>query len=775
MNTATPCPSELLLRRFAIGLLPEVQAQAIRPHLSKCPACRQIVDDVQGAPETLAAPTPLDPSTRASESPTQDLAEPHDDFKADTSFLLPSANPQAIGRIGTCDVLELLGRGGMGLVFKAFDSSLQRMVAIKVLSPAMASSRKAHRRFLREARAVAGINHPNVVTIYAVDEQRGMPYLVMEYVAGRTLADRLRQGAPFDLATLLRIAAQVASGLDAAHQHGVIHRDVKPANILLEDGIERAKLTDFGLALVALDASQITSVEQTVGTPAYMSPEQVRGERLDPRSDLFSLGCVLYAMVTGKSPFHGSHVLQVGRMVTEYSPRPLHQAYPNFPRFLSEIIGRLLAKRPDDRFPSAAALHEALLGHLAEANQKSSEVALDLTPAPPKRRRSRLWWPAAAVALLAACLAVLRGMGWWPGVFGALTGNSTQAQGRELRVSQAGNAEYRRIGDALAKAHPGDTIRVVDNATYVETLVLNDRDRWEGITVVAERQATIRSPDKGKFATITLQDTPGVTMRGLQVSSPANQHGIWMSGDLAGVTIEDVHWTQDPGSEWANVYFAKNSRGTAARPIRVRHCDIQSGKFDVYLGGGDCVSVNHVEFEACWLRGRGTHIFIDRPVKNLMIRGNVFVGGAGLSLVLPEGDTSSAVEVCNNTFFQTNPWLSLQGPGSLVDAGICNNLIVASDGFELRDRGLETLVREVTFRANWWEPAERTNLALARRVAEVQSKIDLLSRTAADSSFLRPPTASPLGKAGVGGKHPEYVGAFPPSEAPMTRNGPNGP
>ena len=183
-----------------------------------------------------------------------------DDQTVDLNFLLPSENNDALGRIGEYDVLCVEGCGGMGIVLKAFDQALSRIVAVKVPAPELASSRRFRARFLREARAVAAISHPNVVTIHAVGEHNGLPYLVMEYISGRTLRHRMAQPPPFQLADILRIAAQVAEGLEAAHRRGVIHRDVKPSNIMLENGVERVKITDFGLARAALDQSGLTSV-----------------------------------------------------------------------------------------------------------------------------------------------------------------------------------------------------------------------------------------------------------------------------------------------------------------------------------------------------------------------------------------------------------------------------------------------------------------------------------------------------------------------------------
>ena len=200
----------------------------------------------------------------------------------------------------------------------------------------------------RPARAAA-IGHVNVVTIHSVDEEHGLPYLVMECLVGRSLKGRIEAGPKLDPREVLRIGMQIAEGLEAAHLQGVIHRDIKPANIMLLDRGGGVKITDFGLALVELDLAEMTSAGQVVGTPAYMSPEQVRGESVDARSDLFSLGCVLFAMVAGRPPFQGRHILEIGRRITDEEPAPLHLLDPAVPRPLSDLVGRLLQKAAEDR------------------------------------------------------------------------------------------------------------------------------------------------------------------------------------------------------------------------------------------------------------------------------------------------------------------------------------------------------------------------------------------------------------------------------------------
>src|SRR5262245_7004629 len=217
-------------------------------------------------------------------------------------FLSPTERPDALGRLGHYEILAVVGSGGFGVVLKAFDEQLHRIVAIKALNQSLATSATARRRFVREARAAAAINHENVVHIHAVDETGAVPYLVMEYVAGASLDDKLQASGPPGVKEILRIGVQIASGLAAAHKQGLVHRDVKPANILLENGVERVKITDFGLARTVDDVA-LTQTNIIAGTPCYMSPEQARGETVDHRSDLFSLGSVLYAMCTGRTPF----------------------------------------------------------------------------------------------------------------------------------------------------------------------------------------------------------------------------------------------------------------------------------------------------------------------------------------------------------------------------------------------------------------------------------------------------------------------------------------
>jgi WD40 repeat protein len=342
-------------------------------------------------------------------------AEPPPVGEIELDFLSPSEKAGVLGRLDHYEVLAVVGQGGMGVVLKAFDEVLRRVVALKVMAPQLAVSASARKRFAREAQAAAGIRDEHVVDIHAVDEANGLPYLVMEYVSGRSLQDRLDQEGPLELIQILRIGMQTAAGLAKAHAQGLIHRDIKPANILLENGVPRVKITDFGLARAVDDAS-LTQSGVVAGTPQYMAPEQARGESVDHRADLFSLGSVLYAMCTGQPPFRAGSAVAVLRQVAEETPRHIRELNPERPDWLIEIVTKLHAKDRSRRFQSAAEVAELLNQHLSDLQRPGAEPRaprLAITGRAPKRSRPRLLWaPAAAVVLFAiAGLGLTEGAG----------------------------------------------------------------------------------------------------------------------------------------------------------------------------------------------------------------------------------------------------------------------------------------------------------------------------------------------------------------------------
>lgn len=288
--------------------------------------------------------------------------------REDLSFLGTCATPGCIGSLGSYEIIEVIGRGGMGVVLKARDPKLQRIVAIKVLAPEIAANKTAKKRFEREAQAAAAVSHDHIVTIHAVDEFNGLPFIVMECIVGRTLQEKIEETGPLELKEILRIGMQAALGLAAAHKQGLVHRDIKPANILLQNGIQRVKITDFGLAR-ATDDVGMTHTGQIAGTPMYMSPEQAQGQKVDHLSDLFSLGSVLYTMCTGRPAFRAPNTVAVLRRVCDAEPRPILEVNSELPEWLVAIVNKLLSKKKEDRYQTAAEVAELLSDHLSRLQE----------------------------------------------------------------------------------------------------------------------------------------------------------------------------------------------------------------------------------------------------------------------------------------------------------------------------------------------------------------------------------------------------------------------
>lgn len=378
------------------------QLKALRPPGSSAAAG---ADDWRTVPPTgsLDEPThpPLDQPDATLGVPPQDDAD-----GSLTDFLAPPLAADELGRLGEYRILKILGHGGMGVVFLGEDVKLGRKVAIKAMLPHLAVSRSSHERFLREAKAAAALEHDHIVPIFHVGADRGAPYIVMPLLKGEPLDERLKRPEPMPLADILRIGREVARGLDAAHKSGLIHRDIKPANIWLEAPEDRVKILDFGLARAATQDAGLTQQGAIVGTPAYMAPEQARGETLDARCDLFSLGVVLYRLCTGLQPFQGKDTVSTLMAVTMHEPTAPIAINPKLPLELSELVMKLLAKDAEKRIGSAAEVVQALQS-LEKMRAKTAEDTTDalataviarapdttdtrslLPAAPPPRRRS---------------------------------------------------------------------------------------------------------------------------------------------------------------------------------------------------------------------------------------------------------------------------------------------------------------------------------------------------------------------------------------------------
>jgi serine/threonine protein kinase/Leucine-rich repeat (LRR) protein len=392
MPAVSGCPPVADYRKLLSGQTPAPAAADLAGHLETCEQCAAAI-------QTLLNEDSLGESVRAGSAPslghlppdlvsklmslsgsvvpmaasvgdtqaTQDGAARVARGDKTVSVTPGMAAPQAdgeVGRLGGYRILEVLGEGGMGLVYRAEDVSLQRLVALKVMKPDLARNDNSRKRFLAEARAAAKVRSDHVVTIYQTGEHGETAFAAMELLRGEPLDAWLRGHRDGPMSEFIRIGRETALGLHAAHQEGLIHRDIKPANIWIESG-GRVKILDFGLARSVEGDVHLTNSGAVVGTPAYMAPEQASGRKVDHRADLFSLGCVLHRMTTGQMPFKGDTVMSILTALAIDTPEPAHVLNPAVPRRLSDLISRLLAKDPALRPPTALAVADELKAILA--------------------------------------------------------------------------------------------------------------------------------------------------------------------------------------------------------------------------------------------------------------------------------------------------------------------------------------------------------------------------------------------------------------------------
>jgi serine/threonine-protein kinase len=426
-----------------------------------------------------------------------------------------------------------LARGGMAEVWEAEDEVLSRPVAVKALLPHLAADDAFLARFRREAVAAARLSHPHIVSIYDTCATETCEAIVMELVRGRTLRDQLDQDGALPLRRAVDVAAQVADALDHAHEHGLVHRDVKPANILLAlDG--RVLVADFGIAKAAEAVSDLTEAGQVVGTAKYLSPEQVEGHAIDGRSDVYALGVVLYEMLCGRPPFTGetSTATALARLRTD--PLRPRQIRAGIPRALEDVVLRAMARRPDGRFRSAAELRTALLGlDLSRVDDPTEDAALsDLTPIPPSPRTERGWWvPVVAIVVIAVTLAVVGLVVRQTDVGDTLFGGN-DGSGAAAAPVIASTAAFDPFGgdgehdDDAGLAHDGNP----STAWTTQTYALRTFGTKPGVGMVLRLQSaarvgtlTVTSPSSGWKADVYLADEPAAALDGW--GSPVGEIG----------------------------------------------------------------------------------------------------------------------------------------------------------------------------------------------------------------------------------------------------------
>jgi serine/threonine protein kinase len=456
MTNASSCPQREALEQFVLNQMSPECSRAFEEHLTDCEVClgaleaacglgpmlaalrepasrEETVDEpvvseliervrrIAAAPthrglqdrQGIAAPTPRPTAGRqtppAEQEPGEELQVP-----------APPQGPGEVGRLGPYRLLALLGKGGMGTVYLAEDPHLGRQVALKTLHRALAADPRARERFLREARAAAALEHDHIVTIFQVGEERGVPYLAMPLLKGESLEARLKAHPKLAPAEAVRIARETAEGLACAHAAGLIHRDIKPPNLWLEPAPRgRVKVLDFGLVRPTESREGLTDTGALLGTPGYMAPEQARGAALDGRVDLFSLGVVLYRMLTGRQPYQGSNMIAyIESLITERL-QPPHVLEPAVPEALSNLVMRLLARNAEDRPASAAAVAAELAAIEKNLGAPSTLViepqgtrpaaggqVVPPQPPPERGKRRRLIVVAVAAALLLSLAAL---------------------------------------------------------------------------------------------------------------------------------------------------------------------------------------------------------------------------------------------------------------------------------------------------------------------------------------------------------------------------------
>ena len=422
-RTSLSCARQPLVQLLTDQLDAKESAR-VTEHLDRCEECQQRMTKLAAEPnwwreagqwlENASIDEELAGEWNEDEFGEQHGASPVESL-IESGLMRPSTKLDTIGCIGRYDVRRVIGTGGTGIVLQALDTELDRIIAVKVLAPTFASNGPARRRVSREGQAAAAVVHENVVAIHHVESNGPVPFLVMQFVDGCSLQEQVIRVGPMDATSTLRMVLQLASALEAAHTQGLVHRDVKPANILVGAAGQRYWITDFGLARAVDDAS-LTRTGFIAGTPHYMSPEQARGETVGPGSDLFGLGSVMYFVLTGRPPFRAERSLAILNRICTEKHRPVREVNPDVPQAVAAIVDRLLEKNASLRYQSANELRDECLKLL------SHPESIDQSP---KRAESRKKPRRLRASLLVATLA-LTGLAFAPFVFGSWNRQSTK-------------------------------------------------------------------------------------------------------------------------------------------------------------------------------------------------------------------------------------------------------------------------------------------------------------------------------------------------------------
>lgn len=734
---------------------------------------------------------------------------------------------------GRFRILELLGAGAMGTVYKAADTKLGRNVAVKVLPAKSVTDPDAVARFQREAKALAKLTHANIVQAFDSGEDRGKHFLVMECVEGTSVAQILRERGKLPPTRAADCGYQAALGLAHAHGRGLIHRDLKPSNLFVTTA-GQLKILDLGLARFLSDQvgdSTLTREGIGLGTPDYMPPEQfVDARHADRRSDIYALGCTLYHAIAGQVPFPGSSMTEKYAAHESKEPPPLEEACPEVPVGLAIAVRRMMAKLPADRFQSAREVAEALAPYVAgsssaivdirsTAHWEGSQLELSGFSARARRRRRLAFGSVAGVAALAAvALAIWGVLASRPDTDlasnasgGGDDSSSTNPPAEDppkepeptppnvLTVAQDGAGQYRTIGEALAKAKPGMTISVLDDATYAEDVVLSSPTKQAGITLESPRRATIEGSG---VASVFIRDVPRVRISGFRIR-PKGPAAIAILGRAPGVVLDDLEL--DGNAPFVPVTGATGQAsqiGVAVEgldnsedqtPIVIQNCTVRRYAAGVRVSGigndyktpqaARRIVVRNNTIEDC-----SQGITLVGLVQQAQVVGNriarAMLTGLQLEALL---DGAGDILIANNTVFDSKCAFRLWDEAVLgKNIQVVNNLVVGrvdepdmqfvdSGGNQLIQRGPGDgrLVHDAwKWSHNWREVRQPAGEDLASNSwippgdnDVIREEIVGLSRDPNAEDFLRPAADSEMATAGAGKYDPTlpaYVGAVTP-------------
>ncbi len=623
----TTCPTDSTLRSFLTNQLPDGEAGRLESHIERCADCCARIETLQDVAGLSAI---LTKAVATAGVQSQSLLVAMDRLQADMASLLdtpsslgsggtltmalpvlpPSEQAGFIGRIGAIDIRRVVARGGMGVVYEGIDPALNRRVAVKVLSPHLLGDDEAKERFVREAQAVAALTADHVVQIHAIDRTDGVPYLVLQYIDGPSLAEVLNERGKLPADELARVGVQIAKGLESAHAIGLVHRDIKPANVLIERATGHVRLTDFGLAKL-VGGQTITNVGTLAGTPAFMSPEQASGDEVDARSDLFSLGVLLYTAAVGRLPFSGDSPFVVLDKIRTAAPKRLTDLDPTIPAWFSTLVHQLLEKDPANRVQSA--------GEVIAAFEQQAYAATV---------RKRRWpvWAFAAAAVAAA------GLFWW-GVTqpGANKGAEnpparTESKPNELRIVGRDD-RWPTMAGAMAAAADGDVIEVVGDGPHLS-----------GKIVVVGKRLTLKAA-AGSNPVIQPEETaPTSSSEWLTTNRDLTLEGLTI--DWAGSVRGDADNAADEAAITVTV--------TDSASLTMRNCR-------VFVSGTrtGCLSADGTTLlESCHLvcPNSGGWCLVWKPTDTLTVSGTCFEGRNGIALVGHESKVERPIQLTDCTF-----------------------------------------------------------------------------------------------------------------------------